>query len=152
MSLVPLIYWIEVKSASSSVLSKLNTLSSHLWSITPVEFWWDAIYSLAVLSYIFSSLMIVLESVSVSFCKVTSSFDEHLVWMLILEMFEFPITLSLFYVFRSFYSLLLTCEVTLVHILFLDLGKTFRLCFCLDGVKSMTIYFTFFNSPSVESK
>ena len=56
MSLVPLVYQIEVASDYYSVLNKLIPLSSHVWSITPVEFWWDDIYSLALLSSIFFSI------------------------------------------------------------------------------------------------
>ena len=58
-------------------------------------------------------------------------------------MFEFPITLSMLYVFISFDLLLLTCEVTVVHLLFLDLGKIFRPYFRPNDVNAMTIYFTF---------
>ena len=83
ISLIPSIYWIDVTSASSSVLSKLIPISSHVWSITPDESLWDAISSLALLSSVFSSLILVLNSVSVSFYKVTISFDERLVWTFI---------------------------------------------------------------------
>ena len=41
------------------------------------------------------------------------------------------------------YLLLLTCEVTVVHFLLLDLGEEIRPCFPLDDVNGMTIYFTF---------
>ena len=150
MLLVPLIDWIDVTSVSSSVLSKLIPLSSHVWEITPVEFWWDASYSLAFLSSIFSSLILVLDSASVSFWKVTSSFDEHLVWTLIRGRFEFPITLSLLYVFGLFYSLLLTCEVTVIHLLFLEMYEIFLPCFLIDDVIAITIYFNFAtNCPSI---
>ena len=40
---------------------------------------------------------------------------------------------------------MLTCELTVLHILFLDLDKTFRACFLLDNVSSITIYFDFVN-------
>ena len=56
----------------------------------------DDIYSLAVLSYIFSSLILVIDSVSVYFWKVNSLLYERLVWTLIRGMFEFAITLLLF--------------------------------------------------------
>ena len=147
MSLSSIVNWIYVVSASSSVLSKLIWFSSHVWEITFVEFCWDACSSVALLSSIFPSLILVLDSVSVSFWKGTSSFDECLVWTLILGMFlgmfEFSITLSLLYVFRSFYSLLFTYEVTVVHLLLLELNETFRACFLLGDVNTMTIYFTF---------
>ena len=123
MSLVTLIYWIEVISASYYVLSKLIPLSSHVWSITPVESWWYAISSLALLSSVFSSLILILDSVPISFYKVTSSFDEISVWTLIEVTFEFPMTLSLLYVFGFLDLLLLTYEVTVVHIFLLDLEK-----------------------------
>ena len=143
MSLVPLIYWIEVTSASSYVFIKLIPLSLHVWSITPAEFWWDDISSLALLSSIFSSLILVLDSVAVSFYKVTSSFDERLVWTLIQGMFELPITLYLLYVFRPFYLLLLTYEVTVVHLLFLYLKKNLLTMFLFWRRKRHDYFFTF---------
>ena len=63
--------------------------------------------------------------------------------MLIRGRFEFNITLSLFYVFKLFVFLLLTCEITATHILLLDLYETLLPCFVLYNVYTMTIYFTF---------
>ena len=118
-------------------------LSSHVWSITPVEFWWDAISSLALFSSIFSSLLLVLHSVSVSFWKVTSSCFERFLWTLIQGRFEFSITLSLLYVFRLFYSLLLTREVTVIHLPSLEMYKILLPCLLLDDVNIITFYFAF---------
>ena len=143
MPLVAFIYWKEVTPTSSSVLSKFIPLSSHKWSITLVEFWWGASSSLAFLSSIFSSFILLPDPVSVSFFKENISFDERLVWTLIQGMFEFPKIISLLYIFRSSYLILLTCEITVVHLLLIDLEKTFRPCFRLDDVNAMTIYSTF---------
>ena len=143
MSLVSLIYWIYVASASSYVLSNLIQLSLHVCEITSVEFWRDASSSLALFSSIFSSLILVIDSVSVSFFKVTSSFDEILVRTLIRGRFYSPITLSLLYVFVLFDLLLLVCEVTVIHLLFLEIYKIFLPCFLLDNVNSITIHFNF---------
>ena len=74
---------IEVTSASYAGLIKLIPLSLYIWSITPVELWWYDIPSLVLLSSIFYSLILVIDSVSVSFCKVKSSFDKCSVWTLI---------------------------------------------------------------------
>ena len=114
-----------------------------MWAITTIEFWWDYISSLALLSSICFSLILVLESVSVFFCKVMSSFDQRLVWMLIRGRFEFTITLSMFYLFLLFVLILLMCEVTVKHLLLLEMYESFLPCFFLDDVNAMTIYFTF---------
>ena len=50
ISLVTVIDWIKVTYTSSSILNKLIPLSSLVWSITLVEFFWYAIYSLAFLA------------------------------------------------------------------------------------------------------
>ena len=39
--------------------------------------------------------------------------------------------------------LLFTCELTVVHILFLEMYEIFLPCFLLDDVNAITIYFTF---------
>ena len=143
MSLVALIEWIDVTSASSSVLSKLFPFSSNVWSITSAEFLWDDISSLILLSSIISSLVLILDYVSVSFWKIMSVLKKILVWTLKRGRFKFPITLSLFDVFEFFHLLLLTCELTLVHILFLEMHKIFLPCFIIDNRNAITIYFTF---------
>ena len=77
------------------------------------------------------------------FYKEMSLFNELSVWTLIRGRFEFPITLSLFDVFKLFVSLLLMCELTLIHLLLLDLYETFLPCFLLYDVKTMAIYLNF---------
>ena len=57
-------------------------------------------------------------------------------------MFEFTITLPMFDVYKWFIPLLLKCELTVVHILFLGFNETFLPCFIIDDVNTMTIYFT----------
>ena len=56
--------------------------------------------------------------------------------------FEVPITLSLFGVLKLFHLLLLICGLTVVHILFLDLDKTFLTCFLLDHINTISVYFS----------
>ena len=131
----------DIISSSSSVLIKFIPFSSNVWSITSARFWWYDIYPL-VFSYIISSLIILLDSVSVYFCKEMSLFNELLVWTLIWGRFEFIFTLSLFDVFKWFVSLLLKCELTAIHIIFLDSNETFLPCFSLCDAKTMAIYFT----------
>ena len=58
---------IDVTPASSSLLSIFFPLSSHVWSITSTESCWYGIYSLILISYIISSLIIILDSISVFF-------------------------------------------------------------------------------------
>ena len=79
----------------------------------------------------------------ISFClKLTSVLNELLVWTSIWGRFEYPITLSLFDVFKLSDLIKLTCELTVVHILLLDLYETLLSCFPLDYVNTMNIYFT----------
>ena len=136
MSLVALIEWVDVKSSSSYVLSKLFPLSSHVGSINYAEFLWDEMSSFILFSSIFSLLIIILDSVSVYVYKLMSVLNEILAWKLIWGRFSLPITLSLLYVFRLFYSILLTCELPLVHLLSLDLYATLLLWFLLYHKKS----------------
>ena len=56
--------------------------------------------------------------------------------------FEFPITSSLFDVFKSFVSLLLKFDLTVIHLLFLDLNETSLPCFIFCDLNTMTNYFT----------
>ena len=105
MSLLVLIEWIDITYSSSSILSKLIWLLSHVWSTTPAEFWWHDISLLILLSSVILSFILVLDSVSVYFCTVMSLFNELLVWTLIRGMFEFPITSSLFDVLELSVSL-----------------------------------------------
>ena len=72
--------------------------------------------------------------------------------MLIQGRFEFPITLSLFNVFELFDLILLTCELTVVHLIFLEMYKIFLPFFLHEDVKNITIYFIFSNIASVQSK
>ena len=55
--------------------------------------------------------------------------------------FDDPITLSLFDLFKLFDLLLLTCDIMAVHLLLLDLEKTFLTCLLLDDVYPIPIYF-----------
>ena len=87
------------------------------------------------LKFIISSLIIIIDSLSVSVLK------ELLVWALIWGRFEFPKRLSLFDLFKWFDSLLLTCQLTVVYILLLDLDKTFLPHCLLDNLNVTTIYF-----------
>ena len=70
ISLVELIEWTYAKHTSSSVLGQLFPMSLHVWSITFAEFWWDDISSLVLLSSIISSLVLVIDSVSVPILKI----------------------------------------------------------------------------------
>ena len=127
-------------STSSSVLSKLFPFSSHVWSISSAKKLWYYISSLILFSSIISSLILLLDSVSVSFCKVMSVLKKYLMWTLKQGRFKFPIKLSLFDVLKLFDLLLLTCGLTVVHILFLEMYKIFLPCFLLDNWNATTIY------------
>ena len=67
------------------------------------------------------SLILILESVSVYYFKLISVLNELLVWTLIQGMFEFPTKLSLFYLFKLLDFLVLACELTVLHIIFLEM-------------------------------
>ena len=56
--------------------------------------------------------------------------------------FELPITLSRFYVLKLFVLLLLTCELTVLYLILLEMYKIFLHCFLLECVNAITIYFT----------
>ena len=58
------------------------------------------------------------------------------------EGLNLPLTLSLFDVFELFVSLLLTCELTVIHLLLLDLYETLFPFFLLGDVNTTTVYFT----------
>ena len=70
--LVSLIVWIGVAYASYSVLTQFITLSSCVLSIISDGFLWDEIYSLILIWSVVSSLILALDSESVTFCKVMS--------------------------------------------------------------------------------
>ena len=75
--------------------------------------------------------------------KITECIKWTVILTLISERFDFPISLSLFDLFKLFYLLLLMCELTWVHHLFLEVYETFLTCFLLDDVNPITIYFNF---------
>ena len=77
------------------------------------------------------------------FFKFTSVLNGVSFWTLLWENFEVPITLSLFDVFKLFGLLLLTCELTVLDLLLLEIYVTFLPCFLLDDVNTISIYFTF---------
>ena len=124
--------WINVTSASSSILSILFIFSSHVLSNTSAEFWWHDIYSLLLLSSVISLLVILPDCVWFSICKIFSLFNEIFIWMLTRGRFEFSLTSSLFELFKLCVSLLLKCELTSIYLLFLDLNETFLPYFFLD--------------------
>ena len=74
-------------------------------------------------SSIISSLLLVLNYVSVSFLKVMSVLKELFAWMLIQVKFGFSISISMFDILKFFDSPLLTCEWTVKHLLFLEMNK-----------------------------
>ena len=53
------------------------------------------------------------------------------------------LTLSLFDVFKWFYSLLFICELTVEHLVFLKMLKIFLPCFFLYNLDTTNIYFNF---------
>ena len=83
--------------------------------------------------------MLKLDSVSVYFFKVMSILKEILVWTLVQGRFDFPITLSLFDVFKLSDFIMLMCKLIVVNIQLLDLDKTFLTYSLLDNVKSIFI-------------
>ena len=87
-------------------------------------------------------MILILDSVSVSICKAMSVLNELWVWTLIRGRFEFTITLSLSGVFKLFDLLMLTYELIVIHLLFLDLYETFLPCFLIDNINTTTTYFT----------
>ena len=96
-------------------------------------------------------MILALDTESVTFCKLMSVLNELSYWTLLWGRFEFPIRLSLFDVFQLFDSLILMCDITVVHLLFLDLYKTFQTYFLLDDVNTISIYLLLKNSTSVQS-
>ena len=127
-------------SASFSVVSKLFPFSSHAWSINSAELWWYDISLLIYFSSINSSLILILDYLSVYFCNVIILLNKLLVRTLIWGRFEFPIIISIYDVFKVF---VLNCGLTLVYLLLLDLDRTFLSCFLFQNVNAITIYFTF---------
>ena len=79
-------------------------------------------------------------SVSISFFKVTSVLNELPFWTLLWGNFDVLITLSLFELFELFDSLMLICEIMLVHIILILLGKKFLQCFLHEKVYLIYIY------------
>ena len=71
-----------------------------------------------------------------------SLFNAILVQTFIQGRFEFTITSSLFDALKLLFSLPLKCELTVLHLLFLDFNGTLLPCFLLDGVNNTIIYFT----------
>ena len=122
MSLVSFAELMSVKSASSHVFTKLITLSSQAWSIISAEFWWDEVYSLILFWSFIPSLILTLDYVYINSCKLISVWNELKFWTLLWK-FDVTITLSLFDVFKWFDLLLLTCEILVLRIQFLDLEK-----------------------------
>ena len=74
--LVSLIVWIGVAYASYSVLTQFITLSSCVLSIIGDGFLWDEIYSLILIWSVVSSLILALDSESVTFLKIISVLNE----------------------------------------------------------------------------
>ena len=110
--------------------------------ITFSEYVCHDISSHVLLPSIILSLILILVCVSVYLFKVMILFNGLLVLTSIQGGFEFPITSSLFDVFKLFVSLLLKFELTVIHILFLDLNETFLPSFLLDDLNNITNYFT----------
>ena len=110
-----MVSWNPIKNDPSNSMLCLWLFSSIILSC------WHDIYSLALLSSVISSLILILDCVLVSFCKVMSLFNEVLEWMLIQGRFEFTITSSLFDIFELFVK----CYLTVICLLFLDLNETF---------------------------
>ena len=61
-------------------------------------------------------------------------------WTFLRGNFEENITLSLFDAFKLFYLLMLTCEITVIHLLLLDLEKILLTCFFHVGVYPISIH------------
>ena len=62
------------------------------------------------------------------FLKVMNVLNELQFWTFLWVNFDVSITLSLFDIFKLFYSLMLICEIMIVQLLFLDFWKTFLPC------------------------
>ena len=71
-----MIVWIGVAYASYSVLTQFITLSSCVLSIISDGFLWDEIYSLILIWSVVSSLILALDSESVTFLKIISVLNE----------------------------------------------------------------------------
>ena len=132
----------------------IDTISSIIILCIVNYFWWilmrwNFFTSINLISV--SSLILALESESVTFFKLMSVLNELSFLTLLWGRFEFPIRLSLFDVFQLFDSLILMCDITVVHLLFLDLYKTFQTYFLLDDVNTISIYLLLKNSTSVQS-
>ena len=74
------------------------------------------------------------------FFKLMSALNGLTFWTLPWRKFRFPITLSLFDVFKIFDLLIFTCEVTVVYLLFFYLNKIFLSYFLLHDVYPISIY------------
>ena len=107
-----------------------------------LNFWLDDISSFILFSSIISSLVLILDYVSVYFCKVPSVLNELSIWTLIQGRFENPITVSLFDAFKLFHLILLTCNLTVLHLFFLEMYRIFLPWFLLGDINSITIYST----------
>ena len=75
------------------------------------------------------------------FFQVMSVLNELQIWTFPWGKFYVPITLSLFDLFKWSGSFLLTFDIMVVHLLFLDSGQTFLPCFFLDNIYLISIFF-----------
>ena len=97
-----------------------------------------------------SSFILALYSRSFNFCTLMSVLNVLYFLTLIWGGFEVPIPLPMCVIFKLFYLLVLTCDITVVRILFLDVYKTFSPCFFIYKANTISILF-FENSTSVQS-
>ena len=140
MSLVALIEWMDVTSVSYSILSTLFPLSSHVWSITSSFMTWYFFTCIVVLFYFIIDTS---NWLCMSFFFQGNEFFKWNFGMKV-DTRKFWISYSIITVWciLNISSLLFKCELTAIHILFLDLNETFPPCFLLDDLNTMTIYFT----------
>ena len=144
ISLVALIGWIDVTSAPYSIFSRLYIYCLHMsHQLLLLNF--DGMIFLQCYFVIHYCIIDTDTWLCISLSlKMMSLFIKLLWWTLTRERFEFPITSSIFDLFKWFVSIMLKCELTAIHHLFLDLNETFLPCFFLDDVITTTIYFYFF--------
>ena len=100
-------------------------------------------FPLIMFSSIISSFIITLDYIFVSVQKLMSVLNVLSFSTMIWGRFEWTITLSLFDIFEFIDFLLLTCELMIVHLLFLKIYKITLTCFLFDNINSITIYSTF---------
>ena len=130
------------------IYTKLIPLSSHVCSIISTEFWWYC-FSIILFWSVISSLILTIDSMSITFCKVMIVLNESPFWTLLWRKSDIPITLSLFYVLKLFGLFLFTCEIMAVYLILLDPENNYCHIYLLKTYTPYLFIFLLKNTSSI---